>query len=437
LSSTGFSKKIEKLDLVTGAPLPTFTPIAEATVNALLVDGGSLYVAASGITLFDAHSGAGAGAFGAGIGGGSVLTMTALPDGIAVGGDFTRIGTTIVSRIAKLSRNDGSLVSGFATTGIGGHFAGGLTHAAAIVATPNGLFVAGDLTSAGGVTAPHVAKFVGATLAADAAFAPPVPDASVTALALSGNDLYVGGGFNHIGAGCAAGLTKLDATSGSRESFPAYLGPATCNTSLTVTSLVADASGVAVAGTYNALQVNGANVAAASGASRIPPDGSSATAYTAANPVTALALAIPIPPGLLVNNCIFLGTTGGMSVQQWNPSGNTCSAGSRSDTGPVGGIRELGSGLVLYLSGSSVLETNQSMSIAPSAVASGNGALNAIGLSSSGMIVGGGMTAFSDIGGGTALVEGLAECDTSGARPTRPARAKRHRHGLYGHLALR
>jgi hypothetical protein len=83
----------------------------------------------------------------------------------------------------------------------------------------NRLYVAGKFSHIGGQTMPRLAALKLDTGAVDPTFNPPAPNAYITALALSGGRLYLGGAFSNLttatGPVNRPGVAAVDATSGA------------------------------------------------------------------------------------------------------------------------------------------------------------------------------------------------------------------------------
>jgi hypothetical protein len=146
----------------------------------------------------------------------SVVALAVSGSDVYVAGLFTSVGGLARNHLAKLSAagtgaadptwdpNPNDRVSALAVSG-------------------TDVFVGGAFTTIGGLTRHRIAKLSAAgSGAADATWDPnPNGGVAVTALALSGSDLYVGGGFNSIGGQARNDLAKLS-TEGTGEADPTW-----------------------------------------------------------------------------------------------------------------------------------------------------------------------------------------------------------------------
>ena len=109
-----------------------------------------------------------------------------------VGGRFTAIGTVLANRIAQW---DGSTWSAL-SSGLGGDDAG----VYALAVSGSDLYAGGDFTSASGIPANHIARWDGSTWSAlGGGLRAGIGYVRVSALAVFGSDLYVGGNFRIAG----------------------------------------------------------------------------------------------------------------------------------------------------------------------------------------------------------------------------------------------
>jgi len=124
-----------------------------------------------------------------------------------VGGSFAQAGGITVNGVAKWSGTAWSaLTSGLGPTG------GGSPNVAvkALAASGNNLYVGGRFKTAGGIAATNVALWTGAAWSSvGTGSANGVPETqTITALAVSGNNLYVGGSFAKAGGVSAANIAR-------------------------------------------------------------------------------------------------------------------------------------------------------------------------------------------------------------------------------------
>jgi hypothetical protein len=136
--------------------------------------------------------------------------------GWVIGGSFGTIGKQRVNNLAHI-KADGTLDTAW-TASVDGSVG-------ALVLAGGVLFVGGDFVAAQSGGAPegraHLAAFVAATgaLTPFDPFASTSANASVTALALSGSTLYVGGYFDTIGATARSNLAAVDILTGALTSW--------------------------------------------------------------------------------------------------------------------------------------------------------------------------------------------------------------------------
>lgn len=147
-------------------------------------------------------------ALGDGISGGNfdgvVKTIAISGNDVYVGGDFAKAGNVPVSNIAKWNGSNwdslGSGVKGMFNTRVYG-----------IAISGSDVYVGGLFTTAGNVAANGIAKWNGSAWSAlDSGM-----DGYVLAIAASGNDVYVGGSFTSVGDVSAYGIAKWDGSAWS------------------------------------------------------------------------------------------------------------------------------------------------------------------------------------------------------------------------------
>jgi hypothetical protein len=193
-------------------------PGADSTVRAALVDGaGNLYIGgdftivgdvfAKGIAKWDGSSWA---ALGSGMAGGdgnsppTVYALTLSGNDVYAGGNFTTAGGSAAYYIAKWN--------GSSWTALG---SGMNDWVYALTVSGSDVYAGGGFTTAGGSTANYIAKWNGTSWTAlgsgmrdDTSIYP-----SVNALAVSGSDVYAGGGFTTAGGSPANYIAKWNGSS--------------------------------------------------------------------------------------------------------------------------------------------------------------------------------------------------------------------------------
>jgi trimeric autotransporter adhesin len=242
-----------------------------------------------------------------GIRGANNRVYAAVVDGsgnLYIGGEFTIAGGVVANAIAKW---DGSrwaaLGSGLGRDGPFG------PSVYALAVSGNDVYAGGLFTTAGGSAATNIAKWNGISWTAlgsgmSGGFDPStgLPDTVVSALAVSGGDLYAGGHFTIAGGSAATNIAKWDGSSwtalGSGSSGKVVA------LAVSGSDLYAGGNGIAKwdgsswlelgSGIYgtSALAVSGSDVYAASGVSVAKWDGSSWTPLGSGMDGYVLALAV-------------------------------------------------------------------------------------------------------------------------------------------------
>jgi trimeric autotransporter adhesin len=116
----------------------------------------------------------------------AVNAVLAVGTNVYVGGVFTNAGGVAANNIARWNGNSWSALG----SGVNGSVA-------AIGAVGNSVYVGGNFTAAGGVTAFNIARWDGANWSSlPPPFAGTINNFFVSALAVIGNDLYIGGSFS-------------------------------------------------------------------------------------------------------------------------------------------------------------------------------------------------------------------------------------------------
>ncbi len=177
-------------------------------------------------------------------GAGAVLASLHLGNAWFIGGDFERVATVITPNMVGVDATTSAPVK----CPLDGAFNGEVQ---AIAATSSAVYVGGAFTSYRGAPASRLAKIDPATCALDApfSFSGGFND-TVSALAVDGNDLYVGGAFTSYRgvAGNANRIAKLHATTGVLS--PAFNPTANNGFDLDVSALALTATHVYVGGAF-------------------------------------------------------------------------------------------------------------------------------------------------------------------------------------------
>ena len=205
---------------------------------------------------------------------GSVYALAIGADGsVYAGGDFVNAGTVRVNGVARWdpAAQTWSALAGGVTDSFGG---GDVIYALAV--RGGDLFVGGNFERAGGNPAIRgVARWNGTTWSALGAgignnfgggFTP--SSSTVSALAVSGASVFVGGQFGAVDAGQANGIARWDVASGTWSTLAGGTTAAGSGASAgTVNALAVDGTGLYVAGTFaRAGAVAASNVARWDGA---------------------------------------------------------------------------------------------------------------------------------------------------------------------------
>ncbi len=187
---------VAKWDGSSWTALGTGTNGVNGTVNALAVSGTDLYVGG----YFTTAGGSSANSvakwngtswlpLGDGLSG-IVKSLAVIGTDLYTAGEFTTAGGSTANRVAKWNG------SSWAALGTGTNGVNGTVNALAVIGTD--LYTAGEFTTAGGSTANRVAKWNGSSWTALGTGTDGVNNL-VYALAVNGLDLYVGGGFTYLG----------------------------------------------------------------------------------------------------------------------------------------------------------------------------------------------------------------------------------------------
>src|SRR5262249_8120067 len=131
-----------------------------------------------------------------------------------LGGQFTRIGNSTRQRLARLSTASGAALASWipavdsAMTNVSSN-----SYISSLVLNGTDLFVSGTFTTVGTSNRSHLAKLGPTGSGAVDAWNPqPTASSGDFALAVSGNNLFVGGQFTRIGNQNLANLARLSLT---------------------------------------------------------------------------------------------------------------------------------------------------------------------------------------------------------------------------------
>jgi len=187
-------------------------PGVEGSVYAAAVDGsGNLYIGGYFVAVGDnivgnviaKWNGSSWSALGSGIGGGvshAVYALAVSGSDLYAGGDFTTAGGIAATNIAKWNGTNWSALG----SGLDGYVY-------AMAVSGNDLYVGGNFDTAGAIAAASIAKWDGNGWSALGSGV----DRGVDALAVSGNDLYAGGDFLLAGGNPANRIAKWDGSTWS------------------------------------------------------------------------------------------------------------------------------------------------------------------------------------------------------------------------------
>ncbi|MBF9219563.1 T9SS type A sorting domain-containing protein [Hymenobacter sp. BT662] len=197
---------------------------ANGPVYALVVAGSDLYVGgrftqAGGISARSVAkwNGTSWSGLGAGIDSNSsqpsrVQALAMLGPDLYVGGNFTLAGSVSANSVAKW---DGNAWSGLGS-GLNNGVSGSIPDVDALAVIGTNLYVGGSFNAAGGVAASRIAKWDGSTWSALGSGIGTLTNGGVWALLPVGTDLYVGGGFTVAGGVTVDCLAKWNGSNWSR-----------------------------------------------------------------------------------------------------------------------------------------------------------------------------------------------------------------------------
>jgi hypothetical protein len=225
-----------------------------AYVYALAVSGGTLYaggnfttaggVAANYIAKWNGSSWS---TLGSGMNQ-TVYALAVSGSDVYAGGNFTTAGGVAANYIAEWN--------GSSWSALGSGMGGGLyyTNVTALAVSGGTLYAGGNFVTAGGVTVNSIAKWNGSSWSAlGAGLTLPHPYvAHVLALAVSGSDLYAGGNFDTAGGVTANCIAKWDGSSWSALGSGITAGPIGNEQSIYVSALAVSGSDVYAGGDFTA-----------------------------------------------------------------------------------------------------------------------------------------------------------------------------------------
>jgi hypothetical protein len=144
--------------------------------------------------------------------GAAFATFTESSGSLLLAGDFQKVDQTYRAGLFRL-QTDASIDAAFAPPRFSG--GGGLFPLLSVAAdsTTGQVYVGGYFTQAGGATHNSVARLDGATGAVDSSWSPSVDalpsTASVQAIAVAADGIYVGGVFSHVNGSARSNIAKL------------------------------------------------------------------------------------------------------------------------------------------------------------------------------------------------------------------------------------
>lgn len=145
--------------------------------------------------------------------GGPKIVLASIPDGAGgffIAGNFSHIGFTPVSNMAHILPN-GALNTNFLPN------PNGIVHSLASDGTH--LYVGGEFSIIGATSRTKLAKINLLNGQVDPNFSPPVNGVAVKKVLVSGEDLYIGGNFSEVSGISRTNLARLNKTNGSLHSL--------------------------------------------------------------------------------------------------------------------------------------------------------------------------------------------------------------------------
>ncbi|MEO3936542.1 hypothetical protein V3N99_07250 [Dermatophilaceae bacterium Soc4.6] len=146
--------------------------------------------------------------------GSRVRTMTAIPSGVLLGGDFTSVGGAIRRGLAKIILATGKVDPAFRAD------ANGIVLDIELDAARTGLYLGGAFTTVGGLARSNVAVVSPATGRVGVVFATPV-NKPVLTLAVRGGSAYLGGLFTTVGTVARSHAARVSASTGRADAWVA------------------------------------------------------------------------------------------------------------------------------------------------------------------------------------------------------------------------
>lgn len=141
---------------------------------------------------------------------GAVLALAVMGNDLYAGGNFTFAGGVSAKCVARWNGSNWSALASGLDRG------NSFTNVAALAVLGGDLYVAGNFTTAGGIAATNIAKWDGSSWSSlGGGIYTPFNQGQLSALAVSGADLYAGGRFTRAGGSAANNIAKWNGTSWS------------------------------------------------------------------------------------------------------------------------------------------------------------------------------------------------------------------------------
>jgi len=263
---------------------------------------------------------------------GYVSAMQRVGNTLFLGGSFARVGPYIGSAVpfdpvTAQPQQPFARISGYVS--------------AVVADGAGGWFVGGSFVGTGGTQRRNLVH-----LLADGSVAPwsPDPDSEVLCLALSGNTLYVGGRFEHIGGQARYKIGAVDVSSGNATAFDAHMTQIAVNAWPYVVSVAAGPGAVYASGYFFTIGGQTRNYLAA-----LDPATGNATGWSPAADGFAYAI---LPAGGTVYIGVNFLHVGGAARAQLAQLDAATAVATAWDPHPDGPVRTLAlSGSTLYAGG--------------------------------------------------------------------------------------